>query len=135
MEKKYVLIAIKPLYSKLIKNGTKTVELRRVAPKISRDDILVIYESAPISKITAYAEVDDLLTMSPEELWSLAGNRTMVEKDLFDKYFENRDVANGIVLKDAISLKTLKGLDVVSKRSAPQNYYYITEDDFNKIIE
>mgnify|MGYP001020181255 CR=1 FL=1 len=34
-EKKYVLMSIKPVYAELIKSGEKTVELRRVLPKMA----------------------------------------------------------------------------------------------------
>ena len=51
-EKKYVLMSIKPIYAEFIKNGEKTVELRRVLPKIKYGDVIVVYETAPVQRIT-----------------------------------------------------------------------------------
>ena len=68
-EKKYVLMSIKPIYAEFIKNGEKTVELRRVLPKIKYGDVIVVYETAPVQRITMTCTVKGILSCEPHELW------------------------------------------------------------------
>ena len=133
MCRKYVLISIKPQYATQIKKGNKTVELRKVVPKVCKGDTIVIYESAPIWKITSYFKVEEIITTAPEILWQLVGEQTMVSKDTFDNYFKGRTLANGIRIGEIVSLKNPKKLGVIKKKYAPQSYYYITKEEFYKI--
>ena len=64
-DKKYVLMSIKPVYAKLIKSGQKTIELRRIAPKVKSGDILVIYESSPVKRVTAFCEIEAMVVTEP----------------------------------------------------------------------
>ena len=62
-EKRYLLMSIKPVYAKKIKRKEKSIELRCSSPKVSSGDILVIYESSPVQRVTAYCEIDSIITM------------------------------------------------------------------------
>lgn len=133
--KKIVLMAIKPKYASLIKSGEKTVELRRVAPKIKKGDIIAIYESAPVSKITSVCDVKKLYAMNPEELWKKVKQKAMISKKEFKKYFKDKDIAYGIKITDVKVLEETKTLEEIGKKYAPQSFYYLTEKELEKITQ
>lgn len=135
-EKKYVLMAIKPQYARLIKEKEKTIELRKTLPKIQNEDIIVIYESSPIQMITAYCEVDGLLKADPSSLWANVYEQAGIGKDAYDSYFSNRDIAYGIKLKNIHILKIARKLSELSEDlSAPQSYRYLDKTHFIKLQE
>ena len=103
-EKKYVLMSIKPVYAELIKSGEKTVELRRVLPKIKDGDVIVVYETTPIQRITMTCTVKGILSCETRELWRDAGHQACVDYESFEEYFQGKDLANGIQLDN---IKTL----------------------------
>lgn len=46
-----ILMSIKPRFWKMIREGKKTYELRRLCPYISTGDHVVVYASSPISAV------------------------------------------------------------------------------------
>lgn len=126
-------MAVKPCYADLIKDGSKKVELRRVAPKAEPGDILIIYESAPISKVTSYAEVESIVQLKPDELWKQVGNLSKIDKCSFDKYFLGKSIGTGIMLKHVEKLLEYRTLEVLPNLRVPQNYRYISEDEFHSL--
>lgn len=136
LNKKYVLMSIKPVYAELIKSGKKTIELRRIAPKVNSGDILVIYESSPVKRITAYCEIDSVITAEQNQLWEMAQDSAGVTLDSFTNYFKGKVHAVGIKLGIPQILSTSKELiEVAADLRAPQSYRYLTQDQFKKITE
>lgn len=134
MHKKYVLMSIKPQYAQSIKSGEKTVELRRVAPKVAAGDIIVIYESKPVQRITAFCEVSSILSMEPQDLWKTVCRKVCISKDAFDQYFLGKQYANGIELKNLSILKNPKTMrDLSWNIHPPQSYRYISLTQFKAL--
>lgn len=135
-DKKYVLMSIKPIYAELIKSGKKTIELRRIAPKVNSGDVLVIYESAPVKRITSYCEIDAVIIAEPTQLWEIACDSAGVTLDSFTDYFKGKMYAVGIKLGIPQILSASKELSEVSADlQAPQSYRYLTQDQFKKITK
>ena len=131
---KYVLMSIKPCYARLIKAGKKTVELRRVAPKIGSGDFIVIYESKPVQCITAICEVGTVISMSPSDLWNQVQNEICITKDTFEEYFKGKKCGSGIRFKRVSVLKIAKPLHELSPDLLPpQSYRYISAPLFNAL--
>lgn len=131
MQKKYVLMSIRPQYAQSIKSGEKTVELRRVLPKVAAGDIIVIYESKPVQRITAFCEVKSILSMEPQDLWENVCHKVCISKDVFDQYFLGKEHANGIELKNISILKAPKTMrDLPWNMQPPQSYCYISSTQF-----
>ena len=134
MHKKYVLMSIKPKYAQLIKSGKKTVELRRIAPKVSAGDIIVIYESMPVQQITAFCEVESLLSMKPSDLWKVVYPKACITKEKFNQYFQGKQYANGIELKNVSLLDAPKTMRELSwNLRPPQSYCYISSAQFSAL--
>lgn len=133
-KKKYVLMSIKPVYATFIKNGEKTVELRRTLPQIKNGDVIVFYESAPVQQITMTCTVKGILRCAPHELWRKAGIAACVDQKSFDAYFQGKNIANGIQLGNVNLLpKPLTLNEVIDNRRAPQSYYYLKEKETEKL--
>lgn len=135
-DKKYVLMSIKPIYAEMIKSGNKSVELRRIAPKVSSGDVLVIYESSPVKRITSYCEIESVIIAEPDRLWEMVRNEVGLTYDSFTDYFKGKMQAVGIKLGKLQILNDSKVLSVVSEKlQAPQSYRYLTQEQFQSIVQ
>ena len=66
--KNKILISINPEHVANIINGTKKYEYRKIAAKQDVSSI-IIYETTPIKRIVAEAEIAEVIMLPPEELW------------------------------------------------------------------
>ncbi len=122
--KKNIIISINPEHVKNIINGSKKFEYRTKAAKRDVGKIL-IYETTPVKKIVAEAEIVDVLMMKPEELWEETKSSSGITKQFFDKYFNNRQVAYAYKLGKIKVYDTPKELYDFGLRSAPQSFVYV----------
>lgn len=90
--KKKILISINPEHVQNIIKGIKKYEYRKIAAKQDISSI-VIYETTPVKRIVAEAEIIDVLMYSPEELWKLTKEESGISKAFFDEYFEGKEIA------------------------------------------
>lgn len=133
-EKRYLLMSIKPVYAQKIKAKEKTIELRCSSPKVSSGDILVIYESSPVQRITAYCEIESILSMPPANLWETVKEKAGITKNSFENYFSGKKEGVGICLKDVTTLSAPQPLSVISEDfCAPQSYRYISKEEFLRL--
>ena len=82
--KKKILISINPEHVQNIINGIKKYEYRKIAAKQDISSI-IIYETTPVKRIVAEAEIIDVLMCSPEELWKLTKVESGISKEFFDE--------------------------------------------------
>ena len=130
-DRKFVLMSIKPQYAKLIKSGEKTNKLRKIAPKVNAGDILIVYESMPVKRITAFCTIDEVIIAEPEKLWERANEASGLSHDSFMRYFEGKSHAAGIKLRNVHLLKEPKPLSAISMNlRAPQSYRYLNQKEF-----
>lgn len=81
------LMSIKPKYAGQIMRGSKTVELRRMAPNLDKSTVILIYESTPVKAITGYAFISAITKLSPSETWARYAGKAQVLKHDFDEYY------------------------------------------------
>ncbi|MCI9031287.1 MAG: ASCH domain-containing protein [Clostridia bacterium] len=122
--KKKILISINPEHVQNIINGIKKYEYRKIAAKQDISSI-IIYETTPIKKIVAEAEIEDVLMFSPEILWEKTKQESGITKEFFDKYFEGRDMAYAYKLGKIIVYAQPKTLHDYGVKAAPQSFVYI----------
>lgn len=135
-DRKYVLMSIKPVYAELIKSGRKTIELRRVAPKVKPGDVLVIYESSPIKRITAVCEIEAIIVTEPSTLWEISKTAAGLSINSFKQYFAGKNQAVGIQLRRVQKLNEPKELSALSENMrAPQSYRYISHEQYRILTE
>ena len=133
-----ILMSIKPKYAEQIMRGSKTVELRRVAPNLDKSAVILIYESTPVKAITGYAFISAITKLSPSETWALYAGKAQISKHDFDEYYQGTDKAFAIHLKEAarllepISLADLRSEQILA--NPPQSYRYLHLQAFSKEI-
>lgn len=122
--KKKILISINPEHVENILNGTKKYEYRKIAAKKDISSI-IIYETTPVKRIVAEAEIIDVLMFTPEELWVQTKNASGIDKVFFDEYFKGREVAYAYKLGKVKKYETPKTLMEYGIKAAPQSFVYI----------
>lgn len=134
-----VLMSIKPKYAKKIISGSKTVELRRVAPKVNSPTIILIYESTPIKAITSYAILNSITIENPPKLWEMFSDEVQISKDEFDIYYMGAEKAYALHISDAKTLSKPIKLEELRSQNflahPPQSYRYISLEEVFKIFD
>lgn len=123
-----LLLSIKPRFADAIFAGTKTVEIRRVRPRLQAGDLVFVYVSSPRCSLEGAFEVDHLVEAKPDRLWKLIGVRSGISRKEFDDYVAGCDTAFGIVIQRTWKLEVPVHLKKMRKRRVepPQSYRYLT---------
>ena len=122
--KRKILISINPEHVQNIIAGIKKYEYRKIAAKQDISSI-IIYETTPIKRIVAEAEIVDVLELPPDELWEQTKNESGISKAFFDRYFNNRTVAFAYKLGKIKVYDTPKTLMDYGIKAAPQSFVYV----------
>lgn len=122
--KKKILISINPEHVQNIISGVKKYEYRRVAAKQDISSI-IIYETTPIKKIVAEAEIVEVLMLTPEQLWVQTKEESGITKEFFDKYFDGREIAYAYKLGEIKVYEQPKTLLDFGIKAAPQSFVYV----------
>lgn len=122
--KRKILISINSEHVKNIINGSKKFEYRK---RIAKQDIssIVIYETMPVKRIVAEAEIIDVLILSPDELWKQTKQASGISKEFFDEYFKDKNVAYAYKLGKVKVYETPKTLLDYGIKNAPQSFIYL----------
>lgn len=122
--KRKILISINPEHVQNIIAGIKKYEYRKIAAKQDVSSI-IIYETTPIKRIVAEAEIVDVLELPPEELWKQTKNESGISKVFFDRYFANRTIAYAYKLGEIKVYDTPRTLMDYGIKAAPQSFVYV----------
>lgn len=122
--KKKILISINPEHVQNIIKGIKKYEYRKIAAKQDISSI-IIYETTPVKRVVAEAEIIDVLELPPEELWELTKHESGINKKFFDKYFKNREIAYAYKLGEIKVYDEPKLLMDYGIKAAPQSFVYL----------
>ena len=120
---KKIIISINPEHVNNIINGTKKYEYRTKAAKKDVNK-LIIYETTPIKKVVAEAEIVEVLALDPNALWEKAREYSGIMKNFFDEYFKDRKVAYAYKLGKIKAYDEPKALTEFGLRAAPQSFAY-----------
>jgi predicted transcriptional regulator len=138
MSNNALLLSIRVRFSKLIFAGAKTVELRRLHPRINPGDLVFMYVPSPVKAVEGAFEVKKVLSRSTESIWRQFGSKTGLSKREFDTYYQGKETACAIVIGRVwrfgkpVHLETLKE----SRKGfrPPQSHHYICEVDFSRSV-
>lgn len=128
MKNNALLLSIRPRFADAIFEGTKRVELRRVRPRVKAGDLVLVYVTAPRSKLEGAFEVERVLEETPTALWSHVSGNSGVTRQEFDEYYRDCRTAFAIVVKkvwrhDPVSLARMRRARI----RPPQSYHYLDE--------
>lgn len=128
-----LLLSIRPRFAQQIFAGTKTVELRRVCPKVARGNLVLVYESSPTKKLRGAFEVSGVISKSPTALWNKVGHKSGVTRKEFFDYFKGKRIAHAIVIARAWELPNPICLTTLRQRHGgfrpPQNFHYLRNNE------
>lgn len=122
--KRKILISVNPEHVSNIISGIKKYEYRR---HVAKKDIssIIIYETAPFKRVVAEAEIEAILSYTPDELWNLTKDESGISKQFFDKYFKGKDIAHAYRIGKVRVFEEPKTLEEFGIRYAPQSFIYI----------
>lgn len=124
---KPVVISIQPKWSRLIRSGEKTIELRRKFPRLQRGAIAYLYESSPTCSLTSLLRIGVIHELPVADLWRQHGKASCVDEAHFAAYYDGRPTGFGIEIAECIPLpQALPLTDLRSKFgfTAPQSWAY-----------
>ena len=124
------LMPIHPRYANAILDGSKGAEFRkrRLAPDIRR---VVIYATAPISRIIGEFTIGATVVGSPQEIWQDHGATGEISEPAFHSYFAGRDTAVAFMVTRAQRYAEPLALADLSPRPAvPQSTIYLAGNLF-----
>jgi predicted transcriptional regulator len=124
-----ILISLKPKYADHIFEGTKTVEIRKRRPKVEAGTRVWIYATTPTAALRGYANLAEIETGTPSQIWKNFGLQTGISKDEFEAYLGVSQVAHALLLTDVMEMKkalSLEGIrEVVDGFQPPQFYCHL----------
>lgn len=131
--KTVLVLSIREPHAQNILQGAKTVELRRMRPRLEEGDIVLIYAPRPIMALIGGFIVKSVIETKPEKLWRLVGSVSGLTRSQFMQYYSGASVGFGICIDKAwrlgapVSLVTLKRS--WSQFSPPQCFRYLRPDE------
>jgi predicted transcriptional regulator len=123
-DRKIALLSIHPQYAEEILHGRKTVEFRKWVLNSAVTHV-VVYVTAPISRIVGYFRVDYVDVSSPRELWHRYGDVGGISEKAFYTYFRGRATGAAIRIRSVSQLENPAPLEVAGLRAAPQGVAYL----------
>lgn len=132
-------MSIKPKYADLIFAGTKTIELRRVCPKVGPGDLVLVYVSSPRMALVGGFEVAGIVSDKPQTLCEKWQAQSGVEKETFLHYFQGAVMAYGILIGRTWMLPAAAELKALRRRKGgfhpPQSYRYLGSEELVKLMD
>lgn len=129
-DKGTLLLSLKPRFASLILDGTKTVELRRIAPKINPGHNALLYASSPVRKLVGTCRVVDVVVDSKAEIWNRFGRQCALTEEEYEEYFDGAKHAVAIIIDTPQRLQESPSLAAMRNRlsgfSPPQSFRYLS---------
>lgn len=132
-----LLLSLRPEHAHNIFHGNKTVELRRVKPRVRAGDILFVYVSSPVKALCGICEVTNVIAGSPDHLWKETWTVSGITQKQFDDYYAGASTGFAIEFKNAQLLPCPLDLACLKEHwddfTAPQSYRYLTQDEIRHV--
>jgi predicted transcriptional regulator len=121
-----VLLSIKPEFAEKIFDGIKKYEYRRSIFKRENINKIIVYASAPVSKVVGEFEVGEILYDDLQSLWDDTKSYSGISKDYFLKYFFEKDKGYAIKIKNINKYTTPLCLKEAYGVTPPQSFVYVS---------
>lgn len=99
-----LVFAIRPQYVAQILARIKRVEYRTRRPNLEHGEQIMVYETAPMSKVVALVTTEGVISAKPAELWEQTSDRGGITREAFDRYFSGREVGHALELGQVVRL-------------------------------
>lgn len=122
-----VILSIKPQFAEKIFEGSKKFEFRRSIFKNPNVKVIIVYASAPISKIIGEFEIEEILYNEIDSLWDSTKFHSGISEDYYFNYFEGKDYGFALKIKRAKKYKKSYSIKERFGLLPPQSFAYIRE--------
>lgn len=119
-----LMLSIKPKFVKAIFEGTKKFEFRTRIPQKEVEEI-IIYETAPMSKVVGSFKVKSVRVGTPQEVLRVAKGYTGLTTSEYWQYYGGKDTAVAFEVGEINRLEEPKPLSDYGVKTAPQSYVYV----------
>lgn len=122
-----VILSIKPEFANKIFNGTKKFEFRRTLFKNKEVKKIVVYASAPISKVIGEFEIDRIFHEELDQLWNQTSKFSGISEDYYMQYFNGKESGFAIEVKNPKKYKNGLCIKQNFGLNPPQSFAYLRE--------
>jgi predicted transcriptional regulator len=134
-----LLLSVRQKYANRIFSGTKTVELRRYCPRVSKGDTILVYVPSPVKALCAVLTVDKVVRAEIDKLWSQVENEADITIEEYLDYFVDSTVGWGIYFDDVYLFPSPLYLDELKEMwpsfHPPQRFYYLPSNLYSDVME
>lgn len=120
-----VLLSIKPEFVNKIFSGQKKYEYRKTIFKRKDISRVVIYATAPISRVVGEFEIESILFDDIDSLWQETKNYSGIDEHFFFEYFTKKEKGYAIKIKSYKKYSKTRELGDVYHSVPPQSFVYI----------
>jgi predicted transcriptional regulator len=120
-----VILSIKPEFAKKIFDGSKKFEFRRRLYKNQSVETVIVYASAPISKVIGEFEIETVLHSELDALWDATKEFSGISEEYYLKYFEGKDKGYAIQVKNSTVYDNPMPIRERFGISPPQSFAYV----------
>ena len=121
-----LMLSIKPKFVQAIFEGTKKYEFRTREPQKKVEEI-IIYETAPTSKVVGSFKVKAVHVGMPQEISKLTRGFTGLTGKEYWEYYRSKDKAVAFEIGELVRFDKPKSLSDYGVKAAPQSYVYLRE--------
>jgi len=120
-----IMLSVSPGYAHAILAGSKGVELRRRAPRISDGTRAWLYSTLPVGQVVALLTIETVIEAPLDVLWEMYGSHSAVTRDAFNAYFSGLDRGAALIIRDVQALKAPVSLSEIRQGGAfqPPQFY------------
>ena len=122
-----VILSIKPHFAEKIFNGTKKFEFRRSIFKNPNVKRIIVYASAPVSKIVGEFEIDEILHCELDSLWCATKSDSGITEDYYFNYFKGKNYGFALKIKKVKPYKKFYSIKDRYGLFPPQSFAYVRE--------
>lgn len=120
-----LIMSIHPQYAEMILDGVKRYEYRRRLPVEKRALGVLIYATAPVSKIVGEFVIAEKMTLQPDIMWDETGEFAGITREEFDRYFYGLRDAHALNIIQPRRYEKPATLSDYCLQRPPQSFMYI----------
>ncbi len=134
-----LFISVKPHFIEKILAGEKSVELRRVRPKIAAPGTLVVfYASSPVCEVVGSGRIKQIDAATPTAIWERHRDELGLSRSEYRSYLAGVKEAVGILLEDIRPLARRIPLATIREQlegfEPPQSFRYLGPDQAKAFV-
>ena len=129
MSRTLAMISLHPQYWDMYRDGSKVWELRKVTHSPRCVDGLVIYATAPVSRVVGEVDVVSIHSGYVDDFWHIVKDGCGITRDWYDHYYQGHQMAIAYRLGNVWDY-----FPSIGSRYDPCGYQYLSLGDYEDIL-